>query len=193
MQGLPQTDDATPPVETQTTPDEAANNTEASNTGTATQAATEAQETERKFTQADLDRYLANRVKSGVKAELKRLSGDPEQPNVDDLQRQLSEQAARVRSFEARDAVSDHLTDARHKLNVRTENIRPIQELVIGRLQYDDDGKPSNLKEAIDEVKSLAPTLFDNPPPSINANNGRTAAPLGSDMNGFIRRAAGVG
>lgn len=191
-----QTGDATqtPPVNTS---DATAQNTGANqNAGTGTQTpTTEAPETDKKFTQADVDRIVQNRLKSAVKAELKKLTSEGgDTPNVEDLQRQLSERDAKLRTYESRQSVSDYLTDARHKLNVKPENVRPIEELVIPRLEYGDDGKPTNVKEAIEEVKSIAPVLFANTPPSINANEGRNGAVVGgNDMNAFIRRSAGFG
>ena len=196
IEGLETPTPATPAATPAPTPDEAAKNTAATESGSGTQPAqpTEAQPTEKTFTQADVDRIIANRIKSGVKAELKKLTGETDgAPNVEDLQRQLSERDTKLRSYEARSAVNEYLTDARHKLNVKSENVRPIEELVIGRLEYGDDGKPTNLKEAIEDVKSLAPALFANTPVSINANQGRTQATMSGDMNSFIRQAAGHG
>lgn len=199
--GLQTTDNATAQGGTQagqsaaataTTSDGTDKNTAAQGnpSGAATQAATtEAQPTEKTFTQADVDRIVANRIKSGVKAELKRLTGDADGTvSVEDLQRQLSESQGQVRAFEARQSVSDYLTDARHKLNVKPENFRAVEKLVIPDLEYDEAGKPTNLKEVVESVKSLAPALFANTPPSIDANAGRnTGSAVGSDMNALIR------
>lgn len=181
---------------TTTTSDATAQNTESSTTGTGTQTAqqTEAQPTEKTFTQADVDRIVANRIKSGIKAELKKMAGDGEgQPSVDDLQRQLSESQMKIRSFEAKDTVEQFISDGRNKLSVKPENIRGIQAIVIPQLEYDDDGKPSNLKEAIENAKVIAPALFANTPGSIDAAQGRTSAALPGDMNQFIRSQAGIG
>lgn len=180
-----------------TTSDETAKNTDTQHTSgadTDTAQQTQAQTTEKTFTQADVDRIVANRIKSGVKAELKKLSGDGEdKTNVEDLQRQLSERETKIRSYEARETVETFLTDGRNKLNVKPENVRGIQAIVIPQLEYDDDGKPSNLKEAIENAKSLAPALFANTPSSINAAAGRNAAAPANDMNSFIRQQAGYG
>lgn len=178
----------------QNTSDATDQNTAANTTGTATDAAqqTPAQSTEKTFTQADVDRIVQNRLKSAVKAELKKLTGDDDKPDVNALQTQLSEQQAKIRSYEAKDEVQKFLADGRNKLNIKPENHRGIEALVIPLLEYDDDGKPSNLKEAIESAKSIAPVLFTNGTPNINGHEGR--APINvSDMNGLIRRGAGIG
>lgn len=174
--------------------------TQLSGTGTQTaqhtEAQTQQQQQERTFTQAEVDRIVANRIKSGIKAELKKLTGEGENtPTIDDLQRQLSEQTQKIRSYEARAVVQEYLGDSRNKLNVKPENFRGIEELVVGRLEYGDDGKPSNLKDAIDAARSIAPALFVNAPQSIDAAQGRNngGQVVGSDMSSFIRRQAGIG
>lgn len=179
-----------------TTSDATAQNTDTQQTsGADTDTAQQTQaQTEKTFTQADVDRIVANRIKSGVKAELKRLSGDgDDKPNVEELQRQLSETKSRAQQIEARESVRDYLSDPVHKLNVKAENVAAIVKLVIPDLEYDDDGKPANLKEAVNSAKSIAPALFANTPVSINANQGRTNTALSGNMNDFIRQAAGHG
>jgi hypothetical protein len=179
-----------------TTSDATELNTGASQTGTATDAAqpNPAQPTEKTFTQADVDRIVQNRLKSAVKAEIKKLTGEGENtPNVEDLQRQLSERDQKIRSFEAKDKVSEFLSDGRNKLNVRPENIRGIEALVIPLLDYDEDGKPSNLRDAIETAKSIAPALFVNSTSNINANSGNGNGTRPTNMNDLIRQQAGIG
>lgn len=196
VEGLQTTDNGTQ-GEQPAASDATAENTGVQTSGTGTQPAqpteaTATQEPEKKFTQADVDRIVQNRLKSAVKAEIKKLTGEGDgTPTVEDLQRQLSEQTSRIRSFEARETVQQYLADGRNNLNIKPENIRAIQDLVIPRLEYGDDGKPSNLKDAMNAAKSDYPTLFENKPPSVNAGS-RTPAPLGNDMNSFIRQAAGI-
>ena len=188
---------AASPATPATTSDATAQNTDAAGqgSGTGTQAAqkpTEAQ-TEKTFTQADVDRIVQNRLKSAVKAELKKLTGEGEgTATVEELQRQLSEAKTKTQTFEAREAVRDYMSDPENKLNVKPENMRAVEKLVMPDIEFDDSGKPSNLKEVFKAAKSLAPALFANPPASINAGQGRNStAP--TDMNAFIRRQAGVG
>lgn len=188
-------DDTTTDSTAQTTSDATVQNTEVQDTGAVTDTAqqTQAQEPEKKFTQADLDRHLQTRLKSAVKAELKKMAGDDEgKPNVEDLTRQLSEKDARIRSFEARETVESFLQDGRNKLNIKSENVRGIQELVIPRLEYDDQGKAINIKEAIESAKLIAPALFVSGTSNINAYSGNGTVTPGN-MNDFIRQAAGHG
>lgn len=176
----------------QTTADAPVQNTDVQTPGAATQTAT-TEVTEKTFTQAEVNAMIAKRLPSAVKAELKKMSGDETQPNVDDLQRQLSERDTKLRSYEARETVDAFLNDGRNKLNIRPENIRGIQELVIPRLEFGDDGKPTNIKEAIESAKVIAPALFVSGTSNINqfSGNGQQARP--GNMNDFIRQAAGHG
>ena len=174
------------------TPDEAAKNTAAEPAGAVTQTdpKNEAQP-EKTFTQADLDRIVQNRlqsgVKAGVKAELKKLLGEDGPESIEDLQRKLSETERRAQTIEARESVRDYLSDAKNKLNVKAENIAAITKLVMPDITFDDKGQPSNLKEAIETAKVLAPALFANTPGHINAGEGRTGVPVAGDMNSWLR------
>ena len=176
----------------QPTPDAVAKNTGAEATGTSTPDAKGEAQPERTFTQADVDRIVTNRLKTAVKAEIKKLAGEGEgTPTVEELQRQLSETQTRASNYEAREAVRDYLADTNNKLNIRPENARAIEKLVMAEIQF-EDGKPSNIKEAVNSVKSFAPALFVNSTSSINAGNGRTNAAAPGDMNSMIRTAAGL-
>lgn len=189
-------DETTTDSTAQNTSDATAQNTDVQDTGAGTDTAqqTQAQEPEKKFTQADLDRHLQTRLKSAVKAELKKMAdGDEGKASVEDLQRQLSEKDTRIRNFEAREAVESFLNDGRNKLNIKSENVRGIQELVIPRLEYDDDGRPINIKEAIESAKIIAPALFVSGTSNINAFSGNGQKVTNGNMNDFIRQAAGHG
>lgn len=182
-------------TEAQPTSDGTVKTTGAEVSGTDTQTAPKAEaQTEKTFTQADVDRIVQNRLKTAVKAELKKLSGDDEgKPGVEDLQRQLSEKDAKLRAFEAKGKISDFIADGRNKLNVRPENIRGIEALVLPLLEYDEDGTPSNLKDAFESAKSIAPALFANSSASINAGNGRNNQTPPRGMDALIRQATGHG
>jgi hypothetical protein len=177
------------------TSDATAQNTGADATGAATQAAQTEGTTEKTFTQAEVNAMIAKRLPSAVKAELKKMGGDGEgQPDVTELQRQLSEYQTKMRSYEAKDEVSSYINDGRNKLTVEPENVRGIQELVIPRLEYDDNGKVTNLKEAIEAAKSIAPALFASKQTSgINAASGLGTRTAPANMNDLIRRGAGIG
>jgi hypothetical protein len=183
-------DESTTESTSQTTPDAAVINTGDAATGAGTQTAQQTTEapTEKTFTQADVDRIVQNRLKSAVKAELKKLTGEGDgTPTVDELKSQLSEATQKAQALEARQSVRDYLMDPKNKLNVKAENAAAIEKLVMPDVEF-DNGKPSNLKEAIESAKSLAPALFVNVPTSIDANagrNGQTGDP--KDMNKFVR------
>lgn len=186
------------------TSDATAQNT-ATNTQTDTQTAagTEAAATQtastneapKTFTQADIDRIVSNRlasgIKAGVKAELKKLTGDETGGvTLEGLQTELATMRTENQTLQARNTVRDYIGDAANQLNVPPANVAAIEELVHSRLTY-EDGKPSNLKDAVATVKSLAPALFANQPSNIDAGAGRTAQTGPVDMNKFIRKAAG--
>ena len=195
IEGIP-AHEPTPKAEAQTTSDETVKNTgaEASGTGTDTAQKDQAQ-TEKTFTQADVDRIVQTRLKAAVKAELKKLSSDddPAKPNVEELTRQLSETKQRAQAIEAREAVRDFISDPVHKLNVAASNVVAIVKLVTPDLEFDDDGKPTNLREAVNAAKLLAPALFANSSASINAGNGRNGQTPTRGMDALIRQATGHG
>jgi hypothetical protein len=182
-------------ADAQLTSDATVKNTGADVEGTDTQAAQKAEaHTEKTFTQADVDRIVANRLKTAVKAELKKLTTDDEtKDSVEDLTRQLSETKQRAQAIEAREAVRDFLSDPNHKLNVKATSIAAIVKLVTPDLEFDDEGKPTNLKDAVNAAKNLAPDLFANSSASINANNGRVNATPTRGMDALIRSATGHG
>lgn len=191
----------TPPAdgqgqETSNTSDGTAENTDAGQqqpgSGTQTQQQSTGEQTnERTFTQADVDRIVAERIKKGVKTELKKIIGDGEPAKIEDVQKQLSESQAELRAYRAREAIQDFIADPANKLTVRAENARAIEKLVLADLEFDDDGKPSNLDATVEAVKKLAPALFTTSPGSINAGEGKNSSVSGVDMNSMIRRAAG--
>lgn len=181
-------------AEAQPTSDGTEKTTGAEAAGTGTDTAQNQAHTEKTFTQADVDRIVQTRLKSAVKAEIKKLSADEsDKPNVDELTRQLSETKQRAQAVEAREAVRDFISDPVHKLNVSASNVAAIVKLVTPDLEFDDDGKPTNLKEAVNSAKLLAPALFANSSASINAGNGRNGGPPASSMDALIRRHAGYG
>jgi len=195
IEGIP-AHEPTPKADAQPTSDVTVKNTGADAEGTDTQAAqkAEAQKEEKTFTQADVDRIVANRLKTAVKAELKKLTTDDEgKESVEELTRQLSETRQRAQAIEAREAVRDYLSDPVHKLNVKATSIAAIVKLVTPDLEFDEDGKPTNLKEAVLAAKTLAPDLFANSSASINANNGRNGATPTRGMDALIRSATGHG
>jgi hypothetical protein len=185
VEGLEPTAPATPAP---STPDAGAINTAApAQPATGTQPATEA--TEKTFTQEQVNAMISKRLPSAVKAELKKLGGDPDGgPTVEQLQQQLNDEKAARQKAEARQTVGSYLDDPKNKLNIPSESRSTVVKLAMLDLEFDKDGNPSNLKDVIESLKASDPRLFANTPGSINAGNGRdnTAAP--TDMNSFIRQ-----
>lgn len=189
-------------AQAQTTVDEQVNNTGAEaqqDSGVGTQP-TEQQKTvhtevtqtrEKTFTQADIDRIVKDRLSKAVKSELRKLTGETEgQPTVSDLQQQLKDTEQRARTFETKEQIRDFLLDSRNKTAVRPENMRSIEKLVFAEVEFDDSGEITNLKEAIDRVRSEAPSLFVTTTTQINGNTGRNQPGI-VDFNEQLRAAAG--
>lgn len=142
---------------------------------------------DKKFTQADVDRMIKNRIASGVKAELKKLTGDPEGGvTLDSVQQQLNDLKTENQTLRASQDVRNYLSDSTNQLNIPPQNIAAIEELVNTRLTY-EDGKPSNLKDAVASVKGIAPSLFAVTPSNVDAGAGRRAVSGPADMNKVIR------
>jgi hypothetical protein len=174
-----------PEETTQTTTDESANNT-GEQMATGTEPAIQATQTEKTFTQAEVEEMFKRRLKSAVKSELKKLTTDPaDAPNVEELQRQLKDVSEKARVYETSAAIRDHLTE---KEKVKPENFRAIEKLVLAEIEYDDDGRVTNLKSAVESVKSYAPALFAQAQAG-HINQGTQGKPANpNDMNAFIRQ-----
>lgn len=176
------------------TPDAAAQNTgAATNAGAGTQTAQTGAQTD--ITQspefkAALTAAIEAKIPQLKRSLAKSITGEKDKDGVDpnDLQRQLSETQEKLRSFEAKATIREHLSDPKHKLSVPADSLSGIEELVLARLEYGNDGKPSNLKDAIESVRSSFPRLFANSQTNINANNGRGQNPAPANMNDFIRQ-----
>lgn len=145
---------------------------------------------EKTFTQAEVDAMFQKRLSKAVKSELKKLTGERDgEPTVDEFKSRAEAAEEKARTLEAKEAVRDYLADPKNKIGYRPENIRAIEKLVLAELEYDDEGKASNLKDAITTVKLDAPGLFLSTG-SANGGAGRNA-PEVVDMNAQIRHAAG--
>lgn len=185
----------------QPTPDAAANNTGADNQpGTGTQPAetptgSNSAAQEKTFTQAEVDRIIAERVKRETKKELKKLAGEnTDAPNVEELQRREQDLTARANQAEARLAIRDFVTDPSNKTGAKPTDLRSIEKLVLAEIEFGDDGKPVNLKEAVAQVKKDAPSLFAQQPPSVNAAaGGNSSSAIAQDFNQMLRAQAGYG
>jgi hypothetical protein len=197
IEGLPTESSAQGQGQAQaSTSDATAKNTGAAGAGAGTQTAqqTEAQTdiTQTPEFKAALTAAIEKKIPQLKKSLAKSITGEKEgegSADTNDLQRQLSETQNRLRAFEAKTSVSEYLSDARHKFNIPAAEISGIADLVLTKLEYGDDGKPSNLKEAVENVKSQFPRLFANSGSNINANEGRNSPAGPLNMNDFIRQA----
>lgn len=149
---------------------------------------------ERTFTQKDVDAMFKRRLEAAVKTKLKEMLGDESGnvPDVKELQQQLTDYQQKTRTFEAKEAIRDFMSDNRNKTQVRPESARLVENLVLQKIDFDDTGKPINLKEAIEAVKSEASPLFITATTNINGYTG-TTTPAVVDMNTLIRQTAGRG
>lgn len=153
-------------------------------------------EGDKKFTQADVDRIVKDRltreVKKELKNELKKLTGEGEgQPTLEDLKTenatlktQGTEKDNELRRYRARDQVDDFVSDKRNQVSVR--NMKALIRYVEHDFEYDDQGKVTNLKDLVTKAKLEVPELFGGSSSSIDAGNGsrQTSA---MDMNAWMR------
>lgn len=159
------------------------------------QAAAET-ESDKKFTQGDLDKYLNQRLGKKLRAELIKRGIDPDakdgesttKPTVDSVAKERDDALSKLRVYEAAEQVEEFITDKRNNAQVR--NMRGLLRLIRSDYEFDDDGKVTNLKELIAEAKRDAPELFGAPASSVDAGAGGNGA-VGASMNDLIRRAAG--
>lgn len=176
------------------TSDAAVNNTGANQSGAGTQTAQNTGATTSDLTQtpefkAALTAAIKDKIPQLRRQLAKDISGDKDgEPSVADLQQQLLEEKAARQKAEARQTVRDYLTDPKHKMSLPTDSLNTVVKLVMLDLEYDKDGNPSNLKDAIESVKSSDPRLFTAAPSNINAGAGRDAATGPTNMNDFIRQ-----
>jgi hypothetical protein len=178
------------PEETsQTTTDESVINTGETTTAAGTVTETQAQPdiTKTPEFKAALTAAIERRIPQ-LKAQIaKTITGEGEGvPTVTELQQQLTEAKAKAQGYEASAAIRDYVTDPKHKLSVRAENIRAVEKLVLAEIEYDDQGSPANLKEAVEAVRTYAPALFAQT--NANINQGKTGESIPNDMNAIIRQ-----
>lgn len=176
----------------QTSGGDGKNTTEATNAGAGTQTATTEAATDITQT-AEFKTALTQAVEKKLpqlrRQIAKELTGEKDgQPSVEELKSRAEAAEERARTFETRELVRDHLTDPKNRIGALPENMRAIEKLIMAEIEY-EDGKPSNLSDAIKTVKSDAPGLFLQTG-SANGGAGRQA-PATVDMNLNLRRAAG--
>jgi hypothetical protein len=187
--------EGTPSAATQPTPDAAVNNTAATTPGTGTEPATQAQPdiTQTPEFKAALASAMERKIPQLKRSIARELTGEKDGvPSVEELVRQLGEEKQARQGIEARETLRDYLSDPANKLTVKPTNMAAIVKLALPDLEFGEDGKPTNLQEAVNAVKTLAPDLFATSAGSINAGNGRTVT-VPRDMNSLLRQAAGRG
>jgi hypothetical protein len=198
IEGLP-TEPANNSAVTQNTSDATDKNTDVSNTGTATDSAQQNPGTQQDVTEtpefkAALTAAIKDKIPQLKRQVAREFTGEKDGGvTLEELQRQLSERDAKLRAYEAKDEVQKFISNGQNKLNVDPKNIRGIEALVIPQLEYDDNGKPSNLREAFESAKVIAPALFVNSTSNINAHSGNGNATRPGNMNDWIRQQAGIG
>lgn len=179
-------------TETQTTSDGDGENTgESNDTGAVTHTEQTEAQTEKTFTQSEVDAMFQKRLKTAVKSELKKAIGEnSDAPTVEELQRQLLEANTKTRSFETRDAVQNYFNDAKNKISVKAVDLQGAIDAVEKFLEYDDDGNISNLNEAVRKAKERSSSLFaPTPTASVNAGFGRGKTATVPNMNDLIHSA----
>lgn len=168
-----------------TTSDETAQNTGAETEDT---SGTRTGSTEdRTYTQADLDRLIA-KTKREEKTRYERQIATAQLSEVERLKGENQSLKSTLRSREAERAVFDAVRGAgADDPEVVTAWIQAKLDL-----QYDDDGRITNLKEVISEARSRIPTRFPKRPGSANGGEGKSGAQsVNQSINDMIRRAAG--
>jgi hypothetical protein len=180
----------------QPTSDETVQNTGAESSGAVTQTAQAEGSQNIDITQtpefkAALTAAIEKKIPQLKKQIARDITGEKEgQPSVEELQQQLEATRKSLQGYEARAAIREYLNDPKHNITAPPEALGTIEELVLNRLEYGEDGKPANLKDAINTVKTTSPVLFVAHQGSLNGNNGRNSAqPV--NMNALLRQAAG--
>lgn len=178
----------------QDTPDAQGPNAGGTKSGAATPPADKPEAEDKKFTQADVDRIVKDRLQRDVKKELqkelKKLSGEQEgQPSVEELKGRAESAETELRRYRARDQVDAYVSDKRNNLTVR--NVRALMRLVEHDFEYDDEGEVTNLKELVAQAKAEAPELFGTAAGSADGGAGAQNGSGALDMNSHIRQMAG--
>ena len=186
-------DDNTPTDDKpQDPPDAQGKNAGGNDSGAGTDTADKTPVDEKKFTQAEVEEMFKKRLSKAVKSELRKLTDgkDPDdKPDANELQRRAEDAETRARALEAKDELFDFVDNPRNKVGLKPESRKLFWKLAKDELEYDDEGKPTNLKEVVSGLKEEAPALF-MAAGSADAGRGRQT-PANVNMNQLIRNAAG--
>lgn len=107
------------------------------------------------------------------------------QARVKELEAEREDLLRERRTYAAKEVAMSEAEKLKAKSPLR------VFKLIQADIEYDDDGKPTNIAALIKEVQKDVPELFlsQNGSADGGAGNGRT--PSGFDMNDAIRRATG--
>ncbi len=136
------------------------------------------------FTQADIDR-AAVAARRDEKARLEKQIKQAELSEAEKLKAENAELQTKLRSRDAEDSI----VAACGKDCVNPKAVVRLAHSI--GLEFDKDGKLTNLKDLIAEAKDIAPELFPKRPGPANGGDGNGTSPVGQSMNDVIRQAAG--
>jgi len=133
------------------------------------------------FTQDDLAAAEA-RGRRVAEADAKKKEDEGKLSTEEREKRRADEAEARLRTREARDVLEEAAKDA------GASNPTKLYRLVKDDLEFDDNGKPTNLKEVLVRAKREFPDEFGSkrPPGSADGGAGRGSG-TGRTMNDLIR------
>ncbi len=116
----------------------------------------------------------------------KELSGKEEgEPTIEELKTKITERDTKLRTYEARDQMEQFVADKRNNIQAEAASLRGIFKQIKDDLEYDEQGKVTNFKEALAAAKIDAPGLFVRTG-SIDAGAGARQNG-GRSMNDLIR------
>ena len=130
-------------------------------------------------TTKDLARELET-IKNSGKSESEKLAA-----RLEALEKDNQAKGAAIRERDAKDATRD----AAKKAGAPDGDL--IYRVLKSDIEYDDDGKPTNLKALIDDLKQTTPHLFKPATTRVDGGAGNGSKPGKDDMNSMIRAAAG--
>lgn len=130
-------------------------------------------------TAKDLARELET-IKNSGKSESEKLAA-----RLEALEKDNQAKGAAIRERDAKDATRD----AAKKAGAPDGDL--IYRVLKGDIEYDDDGKPTNLKDLIADLKQTTPHLFKPATTRVDGGAGNGSKPGKDDMNAWIRQQAG--
>lgn len=113
------------------------------------------------------------------------------QKRVKELETESERWASERRERDARDYALGVLSDESERNQFRARNPRTVYKLIKDDLQYDDEGKVTNLTELLKQAKADDPLLFGRVGSSVDGGAGSRQNAQAFDMNAQIRRMAG--